>query len=130
MRARSRRLLPAVAAVAAFYAFAPQAAARKTHKPEHHRRFVATAYCQTGITKSGKPVRPGVVAADPRVLPLGSLIRVSDATGYSGDYEVLDTGAKIKGHHIDIFMYDEHEALEFGRRHVVVEVLRYGERRG
>lgn len=127
MRPRIRRLLPAAAAIGAFCAFAEQAAAKKTHGPGTYHRFVATAYCQMGITKSGEPVRPGVVAADPRVLPLGSRIRVYDAMGYSGEYEVLDTGAKVKGRHIDIFMPDERDAIEFGRRHVVVEVLRYGE---
>ncbi|MCL5746542.1 MAG: 3D domain-containing protein, partial [Acidobacteria bacterium] len=67
------------------------------------------------------------VAADPRVLPLGSQIRVSDPKGYSGIYDVIDTGRKVRGHHIDIFMHSRHRALEFGRHHVIVEVLRYGE---
>jgi 3D (Asp-Asp-Asp) domain-containing protein len=35
-----------------------------------------TAYCVSGTTKSGQQTRPGIVAADPRVLPLGSVIRV------------------------------------------------------
>ena len=33
--------------------------------------FQATAYCESGTTKSGIPTSPGIVAADPRVLPLG-----------------------------------------------------------
>ena len=38
--------------------------------------FEATAYCDYGITKSGVETAPGVAAADPSVLPLGSLVFV------------------------------------------------------
>ena len=44
--------------------------------PKAPEEFQATAYCVTGITKSGVPVAPGHVAADPRVIPLGSMIYV------------------------------------------------------
>lgn len=87
--------------------------------------FEATAYCDTGITKSGAPVAPGIVAADPSVLPLGSLIRLED-TDYQGIYEVLDTGGLVIGPIIDIYMPDLEEALAFGRRKVRITVLRYG----
>lgn len=87
--------------------------------------FEATAYCDPGITKSGAPVAPGIVAADPSVLPLGSLIRLED-TDYQGIYEVLDTGGLVKGPMIDIYMSDLEEALAFGRRKVRITVLRYG----
>ena len=61
------------------------------------------------FTKGSKPrqaamTRVGLVAADPAVLPLGSRIRVTGAGGYSGEYIVADTGALVKGRHIDIFM--------------------------
>jgi 3D (Asp-Asp-Asp) domain-containing protein len=131
MRTRHGRLLQAVAVLTAVSVLAPGALAKKKKapKPGTYHRFVATAYCQKGITKSGKRTRRGIVAADPRVLPLGSRIRVYDAAGYSGEYEVLDTGSKVKGRHIDIFVPRRREALEFGRRQVVIEVLRYGGRR-
>ncbi|GEM_PF-5905407 len=87
--------------------------------------FEATAYCDPGITKSGAPVAPGIVAADPSVLPLGSLIRLED-TEYRGTYEVLDTGGLVMGSMIDIYMPDLEEALAFGRRKVRITVLRYG----
>jgi 3D (Asp-Asp-Asp) domain-containing protein len=87
--------------------------------------FEATAYCDDGITKSGVPVAPGIVAADPKVLPLGSLIRL-ETTEYHGIYQVLDIGGLVKGRIIDIYMPDLEEALTFGRRRVKIVVLRYG----
>ncbi len=87
--------------------------------------FQATAYCESGTTKSGVPTYPGVVAADPSVLPLGSVIHV-DVPRYRGIYQVMDTGRLIKGKIIDIFIPDYDLATEFGRRDVKVTVLRYG----
>jgi 3D (Asp-Asp-Asp) domain-containing protein len=93
--------------------------------PSSSMMFEATAYCDHGITKSGVPVETGIVAADPRVLPLGSLIRVEN-TQYSGVYRVMDTGGLIKGKIIDIFIPSREKALQFGRRQVEITVLRYG----
>jgi 3D (Asp-Asp-Asp) domain-containing protein len=87
--------------------------------------FEATAYCVTGITKSGARVVPGHVAADPRVIPLGSMIYV-DSPLMGGIYQVLDTGELVKGKIIDIFIPSYESCLEFGRRAVKVQVLRYG----
>lgn len=87
--------------------------------------FEATAYCDAGITKSGLPVAPGIVAADPAVLPLGSLILL-ESTSYRGIYHVLDTGGLVKGRIIDIFVPGLEEALSFGRQKVRLVVLRYG----
>lgn len=86
-------------------------------------RFTATAYSVSGTTKSGGPTRRGIVAADPDVIPLGSRIRVHDAGKYSGVYAVEDTGSKVNGHMIDIYVPDAGEAREFGRRTVHVEIL-------
>jgi peptidoglycan lytic transglycosylase len=94
---------------------------------EHPMEFEATAYSDHGMTASGTQTRKGVLAADPRVLPLGSRIRVSRAGAYSGEYLVRDTGRKIDGRMVDIFVPDERKAKRFGRRHVQVEVLRRGE---
>jgi 3D (Asp-Asp-Asp) domain-containing protein len=85
--------------------------------------FEATAYSIKGKTASGTTTRPGVVAADPAVLPLGSRIRVHDAGPYSGEYLVADTGRAIKGREIDIYIEKQSEAVRFGRRQVRVEVL-------
>jgi 3D (Asp-Asp-Asp) domain-containing protein len=86
-------------------------------------RFTATAYAISGTTKSGAQTRRGIVAADPHVIPLGTRIRVHDAGPYSGEYVVEDTGAKVDGREIDIYMPSTREAREFGRRKVYVEIL-------
>jgi 3D (Asp-Asp-Asp) domain-containing protein len=85
----------------------------------------ATAYCQGGRTKSGIPARPGVVAADPALLPVGTVIRILDGPS-SGVYTVMDTGAAVKGRRIDIFIADCARAQKFGAQSVRVRVLRRG----
>ncbi len=87
--------------------------------------FVATSYCEKGITKSGVPVEVGLVAADPHVLPLGSWIQV-DSPLYSGIYQVMDTGRLVKGKKIDIYLPTYEKAINFGLRKVRVTVLKYG----
>jgi len=87
--------------------------------------FVATAYCVKGQTASGLKVRSGIIAADPRVLPIGSIVRVV-AGEQSGIYSVLDTGQLITGRRIDIFMPEFTDAKKFGRRKVQIQVIRYG----
>ena len=97
----------------------------RAHPPARSRllEFEATAYSITGTTASGARTRPGIVAADPSVLPLGSRIRVHGAGAYSGVYIVMDTGPALNGREIDIFIPDGAEAKRFGRRRVQVEVL-------
>lgn len=89
------------------------------------RTFLATAYCLKGKTASGVVVRRGIIAADPRVLPLGSIVRLQ-AGKYSGIYTVMDTGGAIRGRRIDIYLPSRTEAINFGSREVKVEVLRHG----
>jgi 3D (Asp-Asp-Asp) domain-containing protein len=84
--------------------------------------FVATAYCLRGKTAMGHGVRSGLIAADPRVLRLGSRINLG-AGAYSGNYLVSDTGGKIKGRRLDIWMASCSEARRFGRRNVTVSML-------
>ena len=91
------------------------------------RYFIATAYATEGTGASGKWSHPGAVAADRSVLPLKSRIRVYGAGKYSGDYTVEDTGGKVDGHHIDLYMPSMAEAKKFGRQRVKVVVLQYGD---
>lgn len=70
--------------------------------------------------------REGIVAADPNVLPLGTWIYVSGVGPYDGVYLVTDTGRKINGREIDIFLNNAAEARRFGRRRVRVQVLEWG----
>src|SRR5881392_4106507 len=88
----------------------------RTHRRPIIRYFIATAYSVEGTGASGKWSHPGTVAADRRVLPLNSRIRIYGAHRYSGDYTVEDTGGKVDGHHIDIYMPSHAEARKFGRQ--------------
>lgn len=90
--------------------------------------YVATAYSLPGRTASGMRVAKGVIAADPRVLPLGTRVRL-EAGPYSGEYIVADTGSAVKGRKIDVWVPSNGEARRFGRRTIKLSVLSYGGRR-
>ena len=83
------------------------------------KSFVATTYCLKGRTAMGTGVQRGIIAADPRILPLGSRVQIS-AGRYSGSYLVTDTGSAIKGRRIDIWVPSCGEARSFGRRTVYI----------
>jgi 3D (Asp-Asp-Asp) domain-containing protein len=90
-------------------------------------RFRATAYCKGTTTASGVQVRTGIAAADPALLPVGSVVQV-DRVGqqYNGIYTILDTGPKVVGRRIDVYMWSCHEALRFGEKQIMLTVLRLG----
>ncbi|HEX5883415.1 MAG TPA: 3D domain-containing protein [Pyrinomonadaceae bacterium] len=90
--------------------------------------YVATAYSLRGRTASGLMVSKGLIAADPRHLPLGSRVRIQ-AGAYSGDYLVADTGGLVRGRRIDIWIPSSREAMRFGRRTVKLTVLSLGRRK-
>ena len=89
--------------------------------------YVATAYSLRGRTASGRPVGKGLIAADPRHLPLGSRVRLEAGT-YSGEYLVADTGTMVRGRRIDIWTPTPREAMRFGRRTVKLTILSLGKR--
>ena len=84
--------------------------------------FTATAYCLKGRTAMGGGVRRGIIAADPRVLPLGSTILLG-AGSYTGQYKVTDTGGNVRGRKIDVWVPTCSEARRFGRRTVIISML-------
>ncbi|HEX8502963.1 MAG TPA: 3D domain-containing protein [Pyrinomonadaceae bacterium] len=84
--------------------------------------FTATAYSLRGRTASGAGVRRGFIAADRRVLPIGTRVRL-EAGQYSGEYLVADTGGAVRGRKIDIWVPSTDEAMRFGRRPVKLTVL-------
>jgi 3D (Asp-Asp-Asp) domain-containing protein len=89
--------------------------------------FTATAYCKGETTASGVVVRTGVAAADPGLLPVGTVVRVDmPSSRYSGIWTVMDTGPSVQGRMIDLYLWSCKEALEFGRRPVRLTVLRLG----
>jgi 3D (Asp-Asp-Asp) domain-containing protein len=89
--------------------------------------YRATAYAQSGTTASGEITHRHVVAADPDILPLGSRIKIRRAGKYSGEYVVADTGAKIQGRRLDIYMPNEKACIKFGTKLVRVRVVQLGD---
>jgi 3D (Asp-Asp-Asp) domain-containing protein len=87
--------------------------------------FEATAYSVFGITKSGVWVRRGIIAVDPRVVPLGSIVEIQGES-CAGIYTAMDTGPEIQGREVDIYMPTGQEAIRFGRRNVRLKLIRRG----
>lgn len=88
-------------------------------RPTSSLKFVATAYSQKGKMANGQYVHPGAIAADPRVLPLGTIVVIEGM----GTFTVKDTGGAIKGNKIDIYMPNINNARKFGRRTVILKIL-------
>ena len=79
-----------------------------------------------GITATGIRAKRGVVAVDPRVIPLGSRLYIESmqngVTSYG--YAIAgDTGGAIKGNKIDLFFETAREVNNWGVRKVKVYVL-------
>ena len=72
-----------------------------------------------GQTATGMKPQVGVIAVDPRVIPLGTKLYIE---GY-GNAIAGDTGGDIKGNRIDLFLNSESECRAFGRRQVKVTIL-------
>jgi 3D (Asp-Asp-Asp) domain-containing protein len=83
-------------------------------------RVDAVAYSLPGKTASGLPVRKGVVAVDPKVIPLRTRLYVP---GY-GPGIAADVGTAIKGRIIDLWFPTVEETRAWGRRSVVITVYR------
>lgn len=91
----------------------------------------ATAYADTpscqgkwvGKTATGIKPRPGIIAVDPKVIKLGSIVRIDFPSPYeymSGNYLAADTGGAIKGNKVDVFFEDPGALKAFGRRKVKI----------
>ncbi len=93
----------------------------------------ATAYESTfgsrngkpGITASGLPLAVGMIAVDPKVIPLGTKVYIEDPNGvYNFGYALAaDTGGAIKGNRIDVCVPTYNDAIQFGVRYLNVYVL-------
>lgn len=87
-------------------------------------RVVATAYAPgvAGVgtrTATGARAARGIIAVDPRVIPLGTRLYVP---GY-GYGVAADTGGAIKGNKIDLCFATGAEAIAWGRRTVTITIL-------
>lgn len=105
----------------------PPLTAQVDGRPVRHARELiarATRYA-TGepgvgtVTYSGLTVREGVVATDPDVIPLGTLMYV-EGYGYA---VAADIGGGVRGEHVDLYTDDPQEAAAFGIRPVRVFLL-------
>ncbi|MBS1816666.1 MAG: 3D domain-containing protein [Acidobacteria bacterium] len=89
--------------------------------------FTATAYCKGIVTSSGVVAQRGMTAADPALLPAGSIVQLDfKEDRWDGIYTVVDTGPEVQGREIDLYMWNCDEAQRFGRRSVRMTVLRLG----
>lgn len=119
-----------VAAQPAIYHMGPSgftSASRGSYTRAKVMKMEATAYTPdagrgrfaTFRTATGRRAAYGVVAVDPRVIPLNTLVFVE---GY-GFALACDTGGAIKGHRIDVCVADNTTARNWGRRQVTVHVF-------
>jgi 3D (Asp-Asp-Asp) domain-containing protein len=84
--------------------------------------FTSTMHCVT--TNNGL-----LVAADPTVLPMGSMLSVPGygklATGEEAIVPVLDVGSAIKGERLDLLFSTHEEAMKWGVRELPVVIWQY-----
>jgi 3D (Asp-Asp-Asp) domain-containing protein/peptidoglycan hydrolase CwlO-like protein len=80
-------------------------------RPGGTMSVLATGYCLRGTTSTGLPVGPGIVAVDPTVIPLGTRMTIP---GY-GEGVAADTGGRIRGARIDVWIASCAEAGDFTR---------------
>jgi 3D (Asp-Asp-Asp) domain-containing protein len=129
MRSHARSTVAATVLLSWFLTTAAAPSARPA-KPRLHAgaslQLVATAYCRSGTTQSGARARSGIVAADPQILPVGSIVRITEPATCAGIYAVMDTGAAIRGRILDIFIPSCGRAIQFGKRAIRLHVLRLG----
>lgn len=114
----------------AVYAMGPSgfATSRGSFTRASVRRMESTAYTPdaglgaraTFRTRTGRRAQYGVVAVDPRVIPLNTMLFVE---GY-GFAVAADTGGAIKGNIIDVCLPTNEECRQWGRRDVTVHIFR------
>ena len=104
----------------------PNQLASRGGMPFKRVSMVATAYApfvcggsRSGHTCTGVMAGKGIIAVDPRVIPLGTKLYVE---GY-GFCVAGDTGGAIKGARIDLGFDTYRQAMAFGRRTVTVWIL-------
>jgi 3D (Asp-Asp-Asp) domain-containing protein len=102
---------------------------------ENTRDFVLTAYTAdcagcSGITYAGLDVRDTIthegkriVASDNDALPIGTVLRITFASGRTIDAIVLDRGGAIDNRELDLLVKTRDKALRIGRQDVKVTVL-------
>lgn len=82
-----------------------------------------TAYCTSGVMRSGRRTYVGAVATDRAYIPEGSLIEIE---GLPGRYTSEDTGSGVRGWHVDIYMPSCADAVRWGSQQRAIRVMRWG----
>ena len=98
-------------------------------KPGEKIPVEVTYYCLQGTTRTGRLVREGIVAADPRVFPLRRHVDLTVRGRPLGRFLIADTGSRIKGRTIDIWVPDCAEARRRGRHRATAVLLTRAESR-
>ena len=100
-----------------------------TYDYSYYLDVVATCYGPsdgtTGtITATGTKAREGIIAVDPKTIPLGSKVYVTSSYRDLGVLTAEDTGGFIKGNRIDVYLEGTlQELLQFGRRNMRVYII-------
>lgn len=79
-----------------------------------------------GITSTGVKAKKGIIAVDPRVIPLGTRVYV-EVPGRAADYGyavAADVGGAIKGNKIDVYLDSNREVYSWGVKKVKVYILK------
>jgi 3D (Asp-Asp-Asp) domain-containing protein len=84
-------------------------------------RVGATAYCNDPITFTGTVPEVGrTIAVDPNVIPLGSKVYIPQ---FNRVFIAEDTGGKIKGLRIDVYMEDYDTCMNWGFKDIDIYIL-------
>jgi len=86
--------------------------------------FVGEKTVPSDVTYLGHKLQRGLVAVDPKVIPLGTRLYVE---GYGYAY-AADTGSRIKGTRIDLAVKDKYEEAKYNRYNVPVYLLQKADR--
>lgn len=98
---------------------------RNTYKSNERQEFLWECKCSCekcclktdGITFIGEKATPHkTIAVDPSVIPIGTLVMIEGL----GTFKAEDVGGAIKGNQIDMYFETHQEALNFGKKEMVV----------
>ncbi len=94
----------------------------------YRKQMEATAYTYlppytTMTTATGETLRKGIVAVDPKVIPLHTKMFITSDSVEYGLGAAEDTGGKIKGNIVDLAYMSYDECIKFGRRQMQVYIL-------
>ena len=92
----------------------------RNNKQGKNMKVKATSYTGKQLTYLGTQARYGVIATDPKVIPLGSKVYIPY---FDKVFIAEDTGSAIKGNKIDIWLPTYKEAMNWGIRNIDIIIL-------